>query len=689
MRGTDGFEEFEKGLSDNDKLSFNENQLRIIYAKYLRRDEKGNVIETPPQMYRRIAHTIASPEAEYKDQAAADALEEEFYNVLVSLDFLPGGRTMANAGTPVKNLANCFVIPVEDSMEGIFEAVKKAALIQKRGGGVGYCFSTLRPKNSWVSGCSGVASGPISFMKVFNVMCSTIMQGNRRGAQMATFHVWHPDIEEFISAKDDLTQLTNFNISVMVDDKFMRAVENDGEYELIDPKDNKVIRKVKAKELFDKIAYHAWKTGEPGVLFVDTANKYNTVRHLGEFRATNPCAEIWLLDYEVCNLGSINLDRMVKIVNGKTEIDWGKLNRTIRTAIHFLDNVIDAGEYPTPEISEMAKKTRRVGLGVLGFADLLYQLGIPYSSKEGRDVAEKILKTMDEEGWKKSMELAESKGVFPGWSGSEFEKQGRKVRNCAITAIAPTGTLSMVADSSGGCEPNFALAYIKNSHSIKETFTYVNKHFEKTAKDRGFYSKELMKKVAEQGTLDGIEEVPDDVKKVFEVSFNTSAEEHILMQAAFQKHVSNAVSKTINFPNSATIDDVKEGYMLAWKNGCKGVTVYRDGSRGNQVLNIKEVKKESEQQSEAEMPEAEEQDDVKEAVVPQEEIAAMEAEEMPSQEQLMVMAGSHGQTTVTASGMALKVNPKQLLNCPECNTKLVKQEGCVLCPDCGFSACDV
>ncbi|HHI03918.1 MAG TPA: adenosylcobalamin-dependent ribonucleoside-diphosphate reductase, partial [Candidatus Woesearchaeota archaeon] len=503
---------------------------------------------------------------------------------------------------------------------------------------------------------------------VFDVMCSTIMQGNRRGAQMATFHVWHPDIEDFISSKDDLTQFTNFNISVLLDDKFMRAVENNDDYNLIDPHSGKTIRTVKARKLFDKIAYHAWKTGEPGVLFIDTANKSNTIPHLGEFKATNPCAEIWLLDYEVCNLGSINLDRMVKIVKGKAQVDWDKIKKTAKKGIHFLDNVIDAGEYPAPEISLMAKKTRRIGLGVMGFADMLYQLGIPYTSKEAQDLAEKIMKAIEESGWEKSRELAKEKGTFPAWKGSKFEKKNDKVRNCAITAIAPTGTLSMVADTSGGCEPNFALAFIKNSHSIKETFTYVNKHFKKVAKEHGFYSEELMKKIAEQGTLDNIKEVPEDIKKIFEVAFNVSPEAHIKIQAAFQKHTSNAVSKTINFPKSASIEDVKNGYMLAWKSGCKGCTVYRDGSRDNQVLNIKEVKKQHDKTKKN--------------------VADNNYEGTPSEEQLMIMTSVDGSVNAVNASSSVS-NLKQLQHCPECNIKLIKQEGCILCPDCGFSACDV
>ncbi|MEM4397172.1 MAG: adenosylcobalamin-dependent ribonucleoside-diphosphate reductase [Candidatus Woesearchaeota archaeon] len=634
-------------IAEEEKIGFNDNQLRIIYAKYLKRDLQGNVVETPLGMFKRIAKEIAKPDYEISEEEGKKS-EKEFFDMMVNLYFIPGGRTLANAGTPVKNLANCFVIPVEDSMEGIFEAVKKAALIQKRGGGVGYCFSTLRPKNSWVAGSSGIASGPISFMRVFDVMCSTIMQGNRRGAQMATFHVWHPDIEDFISAKDDLTQLTNFNISVMIDDKFMNAVENNEDYELIDPHTNKVVRKVNARELFDKIAYHAWKTGEPGVLFVDTANKHNTVSHLGKFKATNPCAEIWLLDYEVCNLGSINLDKMVK--DGK--VNWELLKDTARKGIHFLDNVIDAGEYPTPEITEMAKKTRRIGLGVLGFADMLYQLGIPYSSEEARNLAREIMKIIDEVGWQESERLAKLKGEFPAWKGSIFEKQNRKVRNCAITAIAPTGTLSMVADSSGGCEPNFAIAYVKNSHSIKQSFTYVNKYFEKVAKERGFYSQELMDRIAKKGTLDGFDEIPEDVKKVFEVAYNIKPEEHVLMQAAFQEYVSNAVSKTINFPESATVEDVKKAYFLAWKTGCKGCTVYRDGSRQNQVLEIKKDKKETE----------------------------------PKEQKYQKKESEKKETTESKKTIE-NVSAKQLEYCPECNTKLVKQEGCNICPNCGYGAC--
>ncbi len=662
------YKSFMNSLPAEEKLGFNDNQLRIIYAKYLKRDSEGKVIETPLGLFKRIAKEIAKPDSKYRNEAEVRKTEKEFLDAMTNLYFVPGGRTLANAGTPVKNLANCFVIPVEDSMEGIFEAVKKAALIQKRGGGVGYCFSSLRPKGSWVSGCSGIASGPISFMRVFDVMCSTIMQGNRRGAQMATFHVWHPDIEDFITAKDDLTQLTNFNMSVMLDDKFMHAVENNLEYELMDPKTKKVVKSINARDLFEKIAYHAWKTGEPGVLFVDTANKHNSVSHLGQFKATNPCAEIWLLDYEVCNLGSLNLDKMIMHVNGKAEVDWDKLKDTAKKGIHFLDNVIDAGEYPAAEISEMAKKTRRIGLGVMGFADMLYQLGIPYSSKEARELAKNIMKTIDEVGWEMSEKLAHERGVFPAWEGSSFEKKGRKVRNCAITAIAPTGTLSMLADTSGGCEPNFALAYIKSSHSIKETFTYGNKHFERIAKERDVYSEELMEKIAGQGTLDGIDEVPEDMKKVFEVAHNITAEQHIMIQAAFQEYVTNAVSKTINFSKSANVEDVKKGYMLAWKTGCKGCTVYRDGSRENQVLNIKEVSKTE-----------------KKVKIPVEEKLTGE---MISAQQLMEMTGREESISeITLGQLNVNINPKQLENCPECETKLQKQEGCILCPSCGFSAC--
>ena len=620
---------FIEKTNEEDLFGFNENQLRVMYAKYLRRNENGEVCETPRDMFERIAKHISGPEIHYKNQQEVDDLKNSFFDMMSNLEFLPGGRTIANAGTPVKNLANCFVIPVEDSMEGIFDAVKTAALIQKRGGGVGYCFSELRPKGSWVKGCSGVASGPISFMGVFDKMCSTIMQGNRRGAQMGTFHVWHPDVIDFIEAKDDLKELTNFNISVMLDDKFMEAVESNSDYDLIDPNTKEKVRTINAKDLFDKIAHHAWKTGEPGLLFIDTANKSNTLPHVGDFKATNPCAEIWLLNNEVCNLGSINLDKMVKYTSNIPEIDWMKIRETTRKAVHFLDNVIDAGEYPTEDISKMAKKTRRIGLGVLGFADMLYQLKIPYTSDQALDVAERIMKTIDEEGWKESEKLAELKGTFPAWEGSTLQKENRKVRNCAITAIAPTGTLSMVADTSGGCEPNFALAFIKNSHSTGQTFVYVNKHFEKVAKDRGFYSEELMEKITSQGTLDGIEGVPEDVKEVFEVAFNVPPSAHIKIQAAFQKYTSNSVSKTINFPTTATVDQVKEAYMLAWKTGCKGCTVYRDGSRDNQILNIKEVKTSSSKNSQ----------EIADSPVSEQEFEMLESEEVAGACKIQIIDG--------------------------------------------------
>ncbi len=585
------------GLVDTSHLNLN--QLRIAEAKYLMRDDNGKVIETPDQMFRRVANALAQPERAYGGEEAVKKAAETFYTTFSKLEFLPGGRTISNAGIGCNQLANCFVLPVGDSMEEIFDAVKWQALVQKTGGGTGFDFSRLRTKGSRVVKSNGVASGPVTFITVFDAATSVIMQGNRRGANMGILRIDHPDVLEFVTMKDDLTKLNNFNISISVTNTFMEALENGEEYDLVDPHTHQVVKRLDARYVWRQLYEHAWKTGEPGIIFIDRINERSTVRHLGEIRATNPCGEVPLLDFEVCNLGSVNLSLCVK--NGT--VDFERLRRITRTGVWMLDNVIDAGTYPLPQITEMAQKTRRIGLGVLGFADMLYQLGIGYNTDEGVELGEKVMEFIEHEAHNMSQELAEKKGVFPAWKGSTFEKEGIPMRNCAVTSIAPTGTLSMLGDTSGGIEPNFAICFIKNSHSLGQQFVYVNKYFEKVAKERGFYTPDLMKKIAEKGSLHGIMEVPEDVKAVFVTAHDISPVDHIRMQAAFQKNVDNAISKTINFANYAAPEDVQKGYLLAWKLGCKGCTVYRDGSRQNQVLNIKEVNVQREQVEEvAEQP---------------------------------------------------------------------------------------
>lgn len=654
-----------------DDSDFDMNQLRIAAAKYLKRDENGKIVENINDLYWRVAKQLAASENDY------ELWSQKFYNIISKLEFLPGGRTLSNAGHGCNQLANCFVIPINDSMEKIFDAVKAQALVQKTGGGTGFDFSELRSKGSRVIRSNGVASGPVTFIKVFDAATSVIMQGNRRGANMGILRVDHPDILEFITSKDDTTQLTNFNLSVSVTDNFMEAVKKDEHYDLIDPHTKKPINSMRAKKVFDMIIDHAWKTGEPGIIFIDNINKTNWVRHLGDIAATNPCGEVPLLPWEACNLGSINLSLMVK----EGQVDWDRLKEITRISQRLLDNVIDVGTYPIQEITEMVKKTRRTGLGIFGFADMLYQLNIPYNSDEGVEMAEKVMKFINDNAHEVSRELAEEKGVFPAWPGSDWEKKGIKMRNCAVTSIAPTGTLSMLASTSGGCEPNFALCFIKNSPSLGETFVYANQCFEKIAKEKGFYSEELMRKIAEHGSVAHIEDVPKEIRDVYVTAHEITPEWHIKMQAAFQKYVDNSISKTINFPNNATKEDVKQGYLLAYDLGCKGCTVYRDGSRGSQVLNIKEVNEDKDESEEI---------CVNESMGINESLGVNESiSESNSESNIMEDASIQAAMASNPKINPQMANPKNMTHCPECGTKMTKQEGCVLCLSCGFSACSL
>ncbi len=561
------------GVRD-DELKLSVNAVRVLERRYLLKDDMGNVIETPTELFRRIAKAIAlDPES-----------EEEFLHMLMSLEFLPNTPTLMNAGTDLGQLSACFVIPVEDSLVGIFDAVKHMAIIQQSGGGTGFSFSRLRPSGDIVKSTKGVASGPVTFMRVFDTTTDVIKQGGkRRGANMGILRADHPDIIEFITSKTGEGILSNFNISVAVDDKFMNAVLEDDEYELINPRNTEVVKKVRARDMWNLIITMAWRTGDPGVVFIDEINRHNPTPQVGEMESTNPCGEQPLLPYESCNLGSINLAKMVK----EGEIDCDKLEKTINIAVKFLDNVIDVNKYPLREIEEITNANRKIGIGVMGFADMLVQLGIPYDSEEALKKGEKIMSFIQEKSHAASEKLADERGAFPNFPGSIY-KNKKPLRNSTVTTVAPTGTISIIAGCSSGIEPLFAVSFVRNVMEGTKLLE-VNPYFEAVAKERGFYSEELMMRIAKQGTLAGIEEVPEDVKRVFVTAFDIAPEWHVRMQAAFQKYTDNAVSKTINFPNDVDIKEVEKAYMLAYELKCKGITVYRYGSKAQQVLYLGDV----------------------------------------------------------------------------------------------------
>ncbi|MEK6732178.1 MAG: vitamin B12-dependent ribonucleotide reductase [Candidatus Omnitrophota bacterium] len=569
------------------KLNISENCLKVLEKRYLMKDKDGKVMETPEGMFRRVAHYIAEADRLYGagDSEVMDT-ENRFYKIMGNFEFMPNSPTLMNAGRDLGQLSACFVIPVEDSMESIFEAVKNTALIHRSGGGTGFSFSRLRPKNSVVRSTGGVSSGPVSFMKVFNAATQAVKQGGtRRGANMGILRVEHPDILEFIRCKESDKEITNFNISVAVTEDFMKKVIDDEEYSLIDPHLNKEVKRLRAKEVFDLIVECSWKNGEPGMIFIDKMNEFNPTPKLGKYESTNPCGEQVLLPFESCNLGSINLSRVV-YGDEKKEIDWDKLRKLVHVSVHFLDNVIDVNKFPLPEIEKMTRTNRKIGLGVMGWADMLIKLEIPYNSEEAVQLGEKIMKFISDEAKIKSQELAQKRGAFPSFNESVFAETGaKKLRNATLTTIAPTGTISIISDASSGIEPLFALSYYRNVMD-NDKLIEVNALFEETAKREGFCSRKLMESIAEKGSIKDIEEVPEKYRKIFVISHDIAPLWHIRMQAVFQKYTDNAVSKTVNFPHEATKDDVREVYMLAFKLGCKGVTIYRDKSREEQVLNI-------------------------------------------------------------------------------------------------------
>ena len=590
----------ESGLGSGafEPAPLSENAKVVMERRIAQRNDKGDAIETPDECFRRVAQNLAEAELKFGgtegDRAAA---EESFYRLMASLDFLPNSPTLVNAGHELQQLSACFVLPVPDSIDGIFEAIRHTAIIHKSGGGTGFAFSRLRPANDRVQSTMGVASGPVSFMKVFDAATEAIKQGGtRRGANMGILRIDHPDIDAFIEMKSDMTTLQNFNISVAVTDAFMQAVEAGTTYDIINPKTGEPVYKRDAREIWETMFEHAWKNGDPGVVFIDRINdgRANPVPKRGPVESTNPCGEQPLYSYDSCNLGSINLGHLTMGAPGSKEVDWTHLRQVVRRTVHLLDNVIEMNHYPIPQIQETSQAIRRIGLGVMGWSDMLIDMRIPYSSEKALDLAREVMGFIQKEADSASQQLATVRGNFPDWADSIYGPRGaegpRPMRNSTRTTIAPTGTLSIIADCSGGIEPVFALAFIRSHYLDKDDPTKrtelaeVNEQFEAIAREEGFHSEELIRFLAEGGHLAERAEVPNWVKDTFVTAHDISPDWHVRMQAAFQEATDNAVSKTINFPNTATVDDVRTAYELAYRTGCKGITIYRDGSRDLQVL---------------------------------------------------------------------------------------------------------
>jgi len=608
------------------------NALRILRHRYLKRSSEGEILETPAEMFWRVAEAVAVAERLYDPAADVSAVAAAFYEAMARLEFLPNSPTLINAGRELGQLAACFVLPVEDSIESIFEAVKNMALIQKSGGGTGFSFSRIRPKNDIVHSTRGIASGPLSFLRVFDVTTDAIKQGGvRRGANMAVLRVDHPDILEFITAKQQEGVFSNFNFSVGLTEDFIAQVRAGSDYPLINPRTGGEVRRLPARKVFDLIVNMAWAGGEPGIVFLDRINRDNPTPALGRIESTNPCGEVPLLPYESCNLGSINLSRMLREGAGGPEVDWERLGRTVRLAVRFLDNVIDVNRYPLPEIEEMSKGNRKIGLGVMGFAELLLRLRVPYASSEGTTMAERLMAFISREARAASLQLAEERGTFPNWGRSIYAGK-EKLRNATLTTIAPTGSISLIAGTTSGIEPLFALAYARHVVGGEE-LTEVHPLFLEVAKKRGFYSSELLRHLAAKGNAEGLEAVPEDVRRLFATALEIAPLWHVRMQAAFQRYTDNAVAKTVNLRQEAGPEEVKEVFLLAAELGCKGVTVYRDRSRRIQVLE----------------------------------------------------AGTEGlRPTWEEVGSEFR---RQRFSCPECGVDLEYAGRCVTCPSCGYSKC--
>jgi ribonucleoside-diphosphate reductase alpha chain len=607
--------------SDLPRAELSDNARIVLAKRYLKKDEQGKPLEEPEEMFWRVAWTIAAADRAYgAGEGEVEALARDFYAVMTQRLFEPNSPTLMNAGRPLGQLSACFVLPVSDELSngssGIYDTLRSMALVHQSGGGTGFSFSRIRPEGDHVRSTTGVASGPVSFMKLYDASTEVVKQGGtRRGANMGILRVDHPNVLDFIDCKQDITQITNFNISVAITDAFMRALERGEAYELVNPRNGKVTGTQDARRVFDKIVENAWRTGEPGVFFIDRANFYNPVPHLGAYEATNPCGEQPLLPYDVCNLGSVNVGAFVREgvpadAPWHEKVDWKEYRRVVRISTHFLDNVIDANQYPLPEIHDLAHRIRRIGLGVMGFADLLVRLGVPYNSEEGVEIGRRIMQFLDEEGKKESEALAEVRGTFPEWEQSiwgpdetcarapngERIRPLRRLRNCNVTTVAPTGTISIFAGCSSGIEPLFAVAFMRNQAGAM--MPDVNEDFLALAKAGGWQSEELMERIAREGHIH-FPEVPAAVQKAFVTAHDITPEWHVRMQAAFQEHCDSAISKTTNFPHDATVEDVREIYELAFKLGTKGVTVYRDGSRDGQVLSTGATRTPAQQQAEA------------------------------------------------------------------------------------------
>ena len=566
--------------------AISENAMVVLEKRYLRKNDDGEIVENPAQMFRRVARAIAEAELLYNPQADVAHWEDAFYEPMARMEFVPNSPTLMNAGTGAGTLSACFVIGLEDSMDGIMETAKEAALVQKFGGGTGFALSKIRPKGAPISTTHGRACGPVAVLRHLSSVSTLVTQGGKRdGANMAVMDVHHPDIMDFITCKTTEGQIHNFNISVGVSEEFMQAVERGEDYDLRDPQSGQVVGKLNAADVFTRMIEGAWLNGEPGAIFLDQVNRDNPTLHVGRMTATNPCGEQPLLPYESCNLGSINLAKFVVERDRQPVVDWDSLKETVAVATRFLDNVIDANRYSVPEIERMTKLTRKIGLGVMGFADMLVILGIPYDSQEGLELGREVMRFIREESDNTSEELAKERGVFPAYEGSAYEKQGRMMRNACRLTVAPTGTISMIAGCSSGIEPLFSLCYHKHNILEGQSLLYIDAYFEQVARQDDFYSEELMEYLADGGSIqDREDDVPEWVREVFVTAADISPQDHVRMQAAFQESVDAGISKTINFPNSATRDDVRTAYLLAWQLGCKGITVYRAGSREAEVL---------------------------------------------------------------------------------------------------------
>lgn len=562
--------------------------LTILRERYLLRDEQLNVVETPGQLFWRVARAVAQADRQFEPQADVEATADEFHQAMVALEFIPNTPALMNAGTPLGQLEACFVLPIEDSLPDIFDTLRDAALIQQTGGGTGFTFSHLRPRGDVVSSTRGIASGPVSFMSIFDATSEVMKQGSkRRGANMGILRVDHPDIREFITCKHDRTKFTNFNISVGVTDAYMEALENDQEYDLVNPRNHRVWSRVPAREIFDLIVDNAWDSGEPGLVALDTINRANPTPQVGVMEGTNPCAEMPLLPYEACCLASIDVGKLVVRMGDGYAVAWDRLADRVRMGVHFLDNVVEINRYTLSQSAHICRRNRKIGLGIMGFADLLIRLGIPYDSDEGVAMGERLMAFVEAEAREASIKLAEKRGLFPNFGGSIYDVPGGpRLRNATLTTIAPTGTISMIAGCSAGIEPLFALSYTKRVLGGVQLGQPVHPSFVEAAQQRGFHTGDLVRRVAEQGSVREVAEIPEAVRRVFVTALDIAPEWHVKMQAAFQRHVDNGVSKTINLRHEATREDVRHAYLLAYQLGCKGITVYRYGSRPAQILSV-------------------------------------------------------------------------------------------------------